>query len=171
MKTVKDLMGFKRDRLTVTKYLGKIKYNKHWWRLSCECGGDIELTSSQVKRGPVSCGCYRIEKLLVNRKDPTKHGLHKHPLYNIYHNMRMRCENKNSQRFKYYGAKGIKICEAWSNFMPFYNWAIANGWRKGLSIDRLDSDKDYSPDNCEWITISENSRRMNDSRRSKKVKS
>lgn len=85
--------------------------------------------------------------------------------------MRMRCENKNSQRFKYYGAKGIKICEEWSNFMPFHDWAIANGWRKGLSIDRIDSNKDYSPDNCEWVTVSENSRRMNDSRRTKKVKS
>jgi hypothetical protein len=109
-----------------------------------------------------SCGCLRKEKLPFNRPDPTKHGLHKHKLYAIYHGMKQRCYNPKSQRYKYYGSSGISVCADWNaNFISFYTWAVENGYQEGLSIDRVDTSEDYCPENCEWVTISENSRRMN----------
>lgn len=167
-KPVSDLIGKKYDRLTVMEYLGPRKWGKHYWRCSCECGGEVELYTSQItsKASPTrSCGCIRKETLLQNRADPTKHGLHRHKLYAIYYGMLQRCYNPNSQRYVYYGSSGISVCAEWrEDFMKFYNWAINNGWKDGLSIDRLDSSEDYCPENCEWVSVSENSRRMNESR-------
>lgn len=78
-------------------------------------------------------------------------------IYRIYHHMRWRCENKNCGAYKNYGYKGISVCEEWkSDFMVFFNWAINNGYEDNLTIDRIDATKGYAPDNCRWITKSEN---------------
>ena len=169
-KRVKDLLGKKFNRLTVVKYLGLKKYQKHWWLCECECGGLIELpTSGITSNTPTkSCGCLRKEKLLENRKDSTKHGhtINNKKLYSIYSVMKYRCYNPNSKRWKYYGGKGVIICEEWlENVDNFISWSHNNGYKEGLSINRIDSNKDYSPENCEWITRSENSRKMNEFRR------
>lgn len=72
--------------------------------------------------------------------------------------MKQRCKNPNHQDYKYYGGKGIKICQEWrKDFMAFRKWAIANGYKKDLVIDRINNDEDYKPDNCQFITSSENS--------------
>lgn len=163
-KKVSDLVGYSIGRLTVVSYLGKGKWDKHYWVCSCSCGGEVNLPTYRITGSvpTLSCGCLTKERLSSVRHDPTKHGLHKHPLYSIFHSMKQRCYNPNSQRWKYYGARGITICDEWlSDFTNFYNWSIKNGWRSGLSIDRLDRDLGYEPSNCEWITVSENSRRMN----------
>lgn len=170
MSTIKgprdDLTGKRFRRLVVTKLLGRGKYDKYWWECKCDCGGTTTLPTSSLtrKKSPVvSCGCYRDEVLSkCNRYIPFKHGLHGHKLYKIYQTMLQRCYNPNSQRWKYYGEKGIGVCDIWrEDFINFYNWAVENGWQDGLSIDRLDSNKGYEPDNCQWVTVSENSRRMN----------
>jgi len=169
-KPVSDLLGKKFGRLAVIAYLGKGKWGKHWWLCQCECGGDIVLPSGSIGKeyGAKSCGCLRKEALKGNRQDPTKHGLHKHKLYGIYHGMLQRCYNPKSQRYKYYGSSGISVCADWKDsFEAFYEWAIHNGWKEGLSIDRIDSAEDYCPENCEWVTVSENSRRMNVRKRRK----
>ena len=155
------LIGFKRDRLECISYEGKLRYDKHYWKCACDCGNHIILSSSNVVKGPVSCGCYRAEKLLENRFDGYKHGLHKHRLYSIYHTMLQRCTNPKATRYECYGGKGIKICEEWSTFINFYNWAVDNGYDDGLSIERIESNDDYRPGNCEWITLSENTKRCN----------
>lgn len=72
--------------------------------------------------------------------------------------MKRRCENSNMQNYRYYGAKGIRVCEAWHDFATFKAWAETHGYVDGLSIDRIDSDGNYEPDNCRWVTKSENSR-------------
>lgn len=73
-------------------------------------------------------------------------------LYNIWQGVKQRCNNPNCNRYRYYGAKGIKMCDAWSNsFEEFYNWSHLNGYSDDLSIDRIDSSKDYCPENCRWI--------------------
>lgn len=73
--------------------------------------------------------------------------------------MRHRCTNPKSPAYKHYGGKGIRLCDEWQMFEPFRDWARANGYREGMTIDRVKSDKGYSPGNCEWVTRSENSRR------------
>ena len=78
--------------------------------------------------------------------------------------MKQRCYNHNNKSYKNYGARGIKVCNEWKNdFMSFYNWATENGYKEGLTIDRLNVDKDYSPNNCAWVTqkIQQNNRRDN----------
>lgn len=158
-KKVSDLLGYTFGRLTVTSYLGKGKWDKHYWECTCICGGKISLPTATVKRkdGTKSCGCLRKESMALNRACPTRHGLHEHKLYAIYHAMIQRCINPNAQRWKYYGGKGIKVL--WEDFLTFYEWAMTNGYRENLSIDRVDPEKDYEPSNCRWITVSENTRR------------
>jgi hypothetical protein len=166
-KKVSSILGKKFNRLTVTEYLGKGDYAKHYWLCKCECGKTIRLNTSRItSNNPTkSCGCLRKEVLLGNRCDPTRHGLHKHKLYSVFYAMHYRCYNKNAPRFKYYGGKGVKVCEEWANFVDFYSWAVTSGYKEGLSIDRINPDSDYMPSNCRWITVSENTRRINRARK------
>lgn len=76
-------------------------------------------------------------------------------LYAIYKHMRNRCYDKNNNRYDYYGGRGIRICDEWQQFEPFMEWALEHGYNDNLSIDRIDVDKDYSPDNCRWATVKE----------------
>lgn len=88
-----------------------------------------------------------------------KHGLSYTRLYRIWHKMKDRCYNKNDNRYKNYGARGIKICEEWKNdFLSFYTWACNNGYKDTLSIDRIDNNSDYYPGNCRWTTTKEQTR-------------
>ena len=88
-----------------------------------------------------------------------KHGLSNTRLYSIFRDMKRRCYNPNFSEFKAYGGKGIIICDEWlRNFQSFYDWAMTNGYQDDLTIDRINSSKIYSPDNCRWLTLEENSR-------------
>lgn len=85
-----------------------------------------------------------------------EHGLSKHPLYRKWCDMKKRCYNPNTERYKSYGALGIKVCEEWrTDFSAFYHWSLLTGWQKGLTIERLDVNLDYSPSNCKYIPYSE----------------
>ena len=87
----------------------------------------------------------------------TTHGISKTKLYNVFYNMKDRCYNPNCRAYKDYGGRGIKICEEWlEDVVTFYNWAMMNGYKEGLSVDRINVDGDYEPNNCRWVTISEN---------------
>lgn len=83
------------------------------------------------------------------------HGLCNTPLYAVWRTMRQRCTNPNCRGYKWYGAKGIKVCEEWLNVENFFEWAIQSGYREGLTIDRIDSSGDYEPSNCRWVSMSE----------------
>lgn len=94
-----------------------------------------------------------------------KHGLSGHPLYGVWHGMKSRCNNSNNYNWKHYGKRGIDICDQWSNnLIAFVEWALANGWKKGLQIDRKDNNGNYNPDNCRFVTAKVN---MNNKRKSK----
>ena len=93
-----------------------------------------------------------------------EHGLSKTRLYNIYSGMKQRCYNPNSQAYPLYGGKGITICDEWlgdNGLQNFFDWSLSHGYNENLTIDRIDSGKGYSPDNCQWITASANSKRAN----------
>jgi len=140
----------------------KTKNNK--WLFKCECGNEKEYNPSNLRYKAKhatdpkipSCGCYKKTKM-------TKHGYNKHPIINAYYSMLRRCYNEKDPKYKYYGAKGVTVCDEWkNNAEAFYKWSIANGWKKGLSIDKdknaiQGKPKIYSPETCEWITKKENS--------------
>ena len=119
------------------------------------CGTEFKTCTYKVNAGLIkSCGCYRIKKV---KESNTKHGLKNTRLYYIWKGIKNRTLNPKNKRYSDYGGRGITICDEWKNdFMSFYNWAISNGYEenKGLSIDRIDNDENYCPENCRWTTKS-----------------
>jgi hypothetical protein len=134
------------------------------WLCLCECGKETIVNAGHLKAGRIkSCGCYNKEvtsNIMKGNEYGKKHGLTNHPLRYIRKSMLHRCYNTNNRFYKNYGGKGVKVCEKWKiSLEAFVDWALNNGWIKGLSIDRKDNEGDYSPENCHWITISENSKK------------
>lgn len=114
------------------------------------------LLQSLVNEKQTSCGCWQKEK---NKKVHTTHNLSKNnPLYKVWHGMKQRCGNPNSQSYSDYGGRGITFSPEWDDYLVFHNWAISEGWEKGLEIDRTDNDKGYSPGNCRIVGRCENMR-------------
>lgn len=124
------------------------------WVCKCKCGTIKEVNGQDLKRNKTkSCGCLQKE---IAKKKSFKHGLINHLLYKIWVNMRYRCKNINAGNYKCYGGRGIKVCEEWNDFKVFYNFAIDNGWKPELQIDRINNNKGYEPSNCRFVTRSEN---------------
>ena len=123
------------------------------------CGTEFKACTSNIKNGSTkSCGCYHKRRVSESRKT---HGLGSTRLYSTWSKLKDRVFNLKSKDYYNYGGRGITICEEWKNdFVPFYNWAIENGYEenKGLSIDRIDNDGNYEPHNCRWTTQTMQSR-------------
>lgn len=165
-----DLKGMVFTRLTVLERSYEKKSDKQtFWKCQCHCGNVTTVNSRHLKAGNIkSCGCLNLEINSIRMKGNNygfKHGLYEHPLRFIRKSMIHRCYNSNNRFYKNYGGRGIAVCEQWKNSLEdFVSWSIEKGWVKGLSIDRIDNDLNYTPENCQWITISENSRKKRKSR-------
>lgn len=144
-----DLTGQRFGRLTVIERVGTYKSehtrSRPIWKCQCDCGNYSNVTSADLRTGNTqSCGCQRREHF-TNRT----HGLSKERLYGIYIAMKTRC--RNNEHYEY-----ISVCDEWLNdYHAFRAWALENGYKENLTIDRIDNEKGYEPSNCRWVTMRE----------------
>lgn len=144
----KDLTGFRQGHLTVLSIKENSKRGRSWL-CECDCGNKLVLSEKWILGSPSrrpnkSCGCMQLKQKGYSQTEPK--------LFSLWKQMVARCHNKKNNIYYKYGAKGITVCDEWrKEFEPFLIWAIENGYGEGLTLDRIDGDRGYSPDNCRWV--------------------
>ena len=148
-----DLTGQRFGRLIVLCEDRRSKNVHAHWRCKCDCGNEVTVNGNSLRRGlTLSCGCY-------HRERHTIHGMSKTRLYRIWAAMLTRTgvyEGADEEIKRYYGDRGITVCDEWLIFDNFCKWSLDNGYEDGLERDRKDNNKGYCPENCRWITHKEN---------------
>ena len=146
-----DRVGQKYGRLTVLSNVSKCrsKQTRTNWRCLCDCGNELIVESGNLASGHTqSCGCYFIEQVTV-------HGCcsENRRLYSVWSGMMARCHNPKSKSYKWYGEKGRSVCKDWKDVRKFFDWALSNGYKNNLTLERNDVHGNYEPANCEWILL------------------
>ena len=152
-----NLVGKRFGRLVVLCDSGKRKSREIIWCCKCDCGNKLESRGPNLRLGNTkSCGCLNMERIYKHGdaiNGPTR-------LYRSWIAMKQRCLNVNNIAYKYYGGRGIRVCDEWENdYLAFKEWASVNGYANNLTIDRINNDGNYKPSNCQWITQAKNNQK------------
>ena len=151
-----DITGHRFGRLVGVKRIENKNKNLTRWLCLCDCGNYTEVNLGNLRNGGIqSCGCLNLEKI---KERKTTHGMSKTRLYKVWSYIITRCYNEKCEHFDDYGGRGIKMSDEWRNdFMNFYN-DMADGYMKGVQLDRIDVNGNYEKGNCRWVTAKENAR-------------